>query len=324
MPGRYRLEGYHRRAVIHGHGHDHAPGAGAGTFPSAAARHRGSLTAALALVGAYFFVEVVAAVLTGSLALLGDAGHTLTDAVGLGMALAAAAVAASGSANPQRSFGLYRLEILAALANAGLLFGVVGYVLYESVARLVDPPEVLGGPMIVVAAVGLLLNVVAVLLLRRGASESLNLEGAYLEVLADAFGSVGVIVAGTVQLTTGWPYADPLVAIGVAALIAPRAWRLGARALRILLQAAPAHLPVERLRADLSALEGVVDVHDLHVWTLTSDMEVVSAHVMVHHDADTHATLDQARALLSEQYGIEHATLQVEPDTHEGCEHVEW
>ncbi len=302
---------------VHAHGGDAAAA-------SAGGRHRGRLALAFGLIGVFFVVELVAGLLTGSLALLGDAGHMLTDVVGLGMALAAISVAASGRAHPQRSYGLYRLEILAALANAGLLLGVAGYVLIEAVRRLAAPPDVAAVGMLAVGAAGLVVNVIAFALLRPGARESLNVKGAHLEVLADTLSSVGVLVAGLIVLLTGWPYADPLVAVAIGAFIAPRAWRLGGEALRILLQAAPPQVSVDRMRDDLAAIDGVVDVHDVHVWTLTSAMDVASAHLMVAAGGDMHATLDRARVLLAERYRIEHATLQVEPDDHEGCEEVAW
>lgn len=299
----------------------HSHGAAAA---SAGLRHRGRLVAALCLVGGFFVVELVGGLLTGSLALLGDAGHMLGDVAGLGMALAAISVAAGARQHPQRSFGLYRLEILAALSNALLLLAVAGYVLVEAVRRFGAPAEVDVVPMLAIGAGGLVVNVVAFLLLRPGAEESLNLKGAYLEVLADLLASFGVVLGGLVLLLTGWPHADPLVGLAIGAFIVPRAWRLGGEALRILLQAAPAHVAVDDVERDLAGLEGVVEVHDLHVWTLTSDMEVLSAHVVVRDDADTHAALDRARALLAERYRIEHATLQVEPDTHRGCETITW
>jgi cobalt-zinc-cadmium efflux system protein len=299
--------------------HVHAPALSAG------ARHRGRLLGAFVIVAVLFAVELVAALLTGSLALLADAGHMLTDVLGLALALAAIQAAASRRArSPQRSFGVYRLEILAALVNAGLLVALAGYVLYEGVRRLADPPEVLAAPMLVVALVGLAGNLVAFWLLRPGARESLNLRGAYLEVAADTLSSVGVIAAAVVLVTTGWPYADPIIAVGIALWVLPRAWMLGREALRILLQAAPPGVPVDEVHRDLGAIDGVVDVHDVHVWTLTSGMEVATAHLMVRAAGDAHAVLDRARELLSDRYGVEHATLQVEPDDHSGCAEVRW
>lgn len=298
----------------------HAHGCG----PSAGGRYKGRLAATLALVGGFFVVELVAGLLTNSLALLSDAGHMLTDVVGLGMALAAIQAAAGSRAHPQRTFGLFRLEILAALANAVLLFAVAGYVLYEAAQRFRDPPEVLGIPLLVVAITGLVVNLVAFALLRQGSKESLNVEGAYLEVLADALGSIGVIISAVVLITTGWPYADPLFAAGIGLFIVPRAFKLAREALRILVEAAPAQLCLNEVRTELIALDGVVDVHDLHVWTLTSDMDIASAHLMISADADFHGVLDRARHLLAERYRIRHATLQVEPDTHEGCQELTW
>ncbi len=229
-----------------------------------------------------------------------------------------------GRPHPQHSFGLYRLEILAAPANSILLLGVAAWVLVEAVRRLADPAGVEAGPTLAVAVAGLLVNLLAGVLLRGGAAESLNIEGAYLEVVADALGSVGVVVAGLVLVTTGWPYADPLVAAGIGVLILPRTLSIARRALHILVQAAPAHVPVEAVRADLSRLDDVVGVHDLHVWTLTGRMDVASAHLMVREGADAHAVLDAARDLLMDDYGIDHATLQVEPETHEGCQELTW
>jgi cobalt-zinc-cadmium efflux system protein len=273
----------------------------------------------------FFAVEVAGALLTGSLALLADAGHMLTDVVGLGLALAAIQAAVSRrTQHPQRSFGVYRLEVLAALVNAVLLVGLSIYVLYEAARRFADPVEVLAGPMVVVALAGLAANLVAFWLLREGARESLNVRGAYLEVLADTLSSVGVLVAAVVLVTTGWPYADPLVGVAIGLWVLPRAWLLGREALRVLLQHAPPDVPVAEVGRSLAALEGVVDVHDVHVWTLTSGMEVVTAHVMVEAGTDTHRVLDGAQALLADRYGVEHATLQVEPDDHTGCEAVHW
>lgn len=290
---------------------------------SAGARHKGPLLAAFALLTVFMVVEVAAGLISNSLALLSDAGHMLTDVIGLGMALAAIQLA-QRSGRSHQTFGLYRLEILAALANAVLLFGVAIYVLVEAVRRLSEPPEVLGLPMLVVAVLGLAANLVAFVLLRRGAKESLNVEGAYLEVLSDTIGSVGVIIAAVILQVTAWTWVDPVVGVGIGLFILPRTWRLGAKAVRILIQAAPPGLDLDAVRRALVALPGVTDVHDLHVWTLTSDMEVASAHVMVRVGADTHGVLDQARVVLAEQHNIAHATLQIEPEDHEGCQELQW
>lgn len=304
-----------------GHDHDHDHGAAA---LRAGARHQGRLLAAFLLLAVFMVVEVVAGIVTGSLALLSDAGHMVTDVLGLGMALAAIRLASRGSSSSQHTFGLYRLEILAALANAVLLFGVAVYVLVEAVGRFTDAPEVAHGPVLAVAVLGLLANLVAFVLLRRGASESLNLEGAYLEVVSDTVGSVGVIVAALVIGATGWAWVDPLVGIAIGLWILPRTWRLGRQAFRILVQAAPPEVDLAVVAADLRAVEGVVDVHDLHVWTLTSDMEVASAHLRVAEGADSHGVLDRAQQVLRTTHGIDHATLQVEPDSHHGCDELGW
>jgi cobalt-zinc-cadmium efflux system protein len=302
-----------------GGGHQHGS---AHHARSAGERYRARLGWALALVSGFFVVELVAALLTGSLALLSDAGHMLTDVLALSMALAAITAAARARNRPhaQRSFGLYRLEILAALANAVVLLGVAGYVLFEAIGRFRDPPAVPGTPMMLVGAAGLAVTLVAFGLLRRGAAESLNLRGAMLEAAFDALSSGGVVVAAVVLLATGWPYADPLIAGAIGLAIIPRAIGLGRAALRVLLQVAPAHAPVERVRADLAALTGVEDVHDVHVWTLTSGMDVVSAHLDACATADHAAVLGAARTMLQDRYGIDHATLQVEPAADGRCE----
>lgn len=197
--------------------------------------------------------------------------------------------------HPQRTFGLYRLEILAALFNAMLLFGVAGYVLYEAIGRLGDAPDIASTPVLIVGILGLIVNVIAFMLLRAGSKESLNLQGAYLEVLSDMLGSVGVIIAAIVWGITGWAWVDPVIGAVIGVFILPRAWRLGREALRVLVQAAPARLDLGAMQAGLAAIGGVVDVHDLHVWTLTSDMEVATAHLRVAAGTDSHAVLDQAR-----------------------------
>jgi cobalt-zinc-cadmium efflux system protein len=312
----------HRPARSHDHGHDHAHS----HAPSlrSGARHKGRLLAALAVLATAMVVEVVAAFAANSLALLSDAGHMLTDVAGLAMALAAIHVADRAASDGPRTFGLYRLEILAALANAVLLFAVATYVVVEAVRRWGDPSDVLVGPMLVVAIVGLVANVVAFALLRAGSKESLNVEGAYLEVLSDLVGSVGVIAAAVVIGVTDWAWVDPAVGVAIGVFILPRTWRLGAQAVRVLVQAAPPGLDLVGLETTLRGLDGVVDVHDLHVWTLTSEMDVASVHVMVCEGTDTHAVLDRARVVMRDQHGIDHATLQIEPDTHKGCDELAW
>ena len=305
-------------------GHDHAHGP---SLASAGSRHVRPLMISFALLGGFFLVEAVAGFVTGSLALLSDAGHMLTDVIGLGMALAAIQLASrfeQRGESTSHTFGVYRLEILAAFVNALLLFAVALWVLIEAVRRLFDEPEVLGVPMLVVASLGLIVNLIAFALLREGAKESLNVEGAYLEVLADTVGSVGVIIAAILLELFGWGWADPVVAALIGLWILPRTWHLGRKAVRILLQAAPDHVDLAVLASDLAGIDGVVDVHDLHVWTLTSDMDAASAHLVARTDADHHTILDRARELLTDRYHVAHGTFQIEPDTHEGCDDMTW
>ncbi|WP_433532294.1 cation diffusion facilitator family transporter [Micromonospora sp. CA-263727] len=303
-----------------GAGHDHGQ-----QVLRAGAKHRGRLWTAFVLLAVFMLVEAVGAWWTGSLALLSDAGHMFTDVLGIGMALAAITAASRASRDGQRTFGLYRMEVLAALANAVLLFGVALYVLVEAVRRLGEPPEVLAGPMLAVALAGLVANIVAFLLLRSGSKESLNVRGAYLEVLGDLFASIGVIVAAGVIAVTDWWYADPIIAVAVGVFILPRTYQLGRAALRVLVQAAPPHVDVAEVRDGLRAVDGVADVHDLHVWTLTSGMEVASAHLTLGGGADLADVLAAARRVLHDRFAIEHATLQVEPQDADGvCGGAHW
>jgi len=312
-------------------GPDHVHGVG---LARAGERHRGRLTIAFAVIAVFFVVQLIAAFATNSLALLSDAGHMLTDVIGLGMALAAISLATgferrdatttSTTTTSQHTFGLYRLEILAAFVNSLLLFAVAFWVVFEAVRRIGDEPEVLGAPMLVVAVAGLIANLVAFALLREGSKESVNLEGAYLEVLADTIGSVAVIVAAVLLQVFGWAWVDTVTGALIGLWILPRTWRLGRRAVHILLQAAPEGLDLEVLVAELESIDGVVGVHDLHVWTLTSEMDAASAHLVTVTGADPHRVLDDARSCLAERYGIDHGTFQVEPDDHEGCDRVSW
>lgn len=280
---------------------------------SAAGRHKRPLLIAFALTALFTVVEVIVGFAVGSLALVSDAGHMLTDVAGLGMALAAIQVAQTRR-SPAATFGLYRLEVLAALVNTVLLFGIAAYVLVEAWQRFRDPVEVAGGWVLVVATVGLAVNVVAFLLLRRGASESLNVRGAFLEVVSDMLGSIGVIVAGVVLIATGWPYADSIAGAAIGLFILPRAYRLGREALRVLLEIAPAEVDVEDVRRRLVAVPGVTGVHDLHVWTLTSGLRVATAHLDLAQGAEPGPALETAQRMLAEEIGIEHVTIQVEPD----------
>lgn len=302
-----------------GHGHGH------GVPASAGGRYLGRLTAAFVVTATFMVVEIVAGIATGSLALLSDGAHMVTDVLGVGLALAAIVAARRARRSPGRTFGLYRAEVLAALANAVLLFGVAGYVLFEAMSRFGDPPAVPGLPVILVALTGLAANVIAFLLLRSGAEESLNLRGAYLEVVADMIGSVGVLVSGLVTVMFGWRYADPVIGVAIGLFVLPRTWTLARRSLRILFQHAPERVDIDRLTNALAGLPGVGEVHDVHVWTLTSGMEVASAHLTVGPDCDQSAILASARTLLAEEYQLEHATLQIETGASAmTCRELQW
>ena len=280
---------------------------------SATGRHARRLTGTLLLTSGFLVVEVAAGFWTGSLALLADAGHMLTDVGGLALALFAGWMA-SRPPTPAKSYGYYRVEILAALANGVLLLGVAVLILYEAYRRLLEPPEVLGAPMLVVAVVGLAVNLAGVWMLRRGAGESLNVRGAYLEVVSDALGSVGVLVAAALIITTGWRLADPLIGAAIGLFVVPRTWSLLRQSVDILLEATPAHIDLTEVTRAIRAVAGVRDVHDLHVWTLTSGKYAMSGHVVVDDIAASNRVVGELHALLHDRFDIEHTTVQVESE----------
>ncbi|WP_454788159.1 cation diffusion facilitator family transporter [Mycolicibacterium lutetiense] len=265
---------------------------------------------AAAILSAFFVLELVTALLINSIALLADAGHMLTDLVAMFMGLTAVLLAKRGSSSPARTYGWHRAEVFTAVANAALLLGVAGFILYEAIERFGNAPDVPGVPMIVVALAGLAANAVVVMMLRAHSKDSLAVKGAYMEVVADTVGSIGVLVAGIVTVTTAWPYADVVVAVLVALWVLPRAIALARAALRILSESSPQHIDVEELRTALGAVNGVTGVHDLHVWTLVPGKDMVTAHLTS--NADTARVLDDARAVLNAR-GLAHATVQVEP-----------
>ena len=280
---------------------------------TAAGRHQGRLVWALGLTGVFLVVEVLGGFWTGSLALLADAGHMLTDVGGVTLSLVAVWFARR-PASPSNTYGYFRMEILAALANGVVLFGVAAVILYEAYQRLWSSAEILGGPMLVIAVVGLGVNLAAMWLLRGGAGESLNLRGAYLEVLGDALGSVGVIAAAVIIQTTGFTLADPLISAAIGLFILPRTWGLLRQAVHILMEGVPPHLDLGEIEAAIQAAHGVRTVHDLHVWTLTSGKEAMSAHVLVDDLADGQHILGDLQQLLRARFGIEHVTIQLESD----------
>ncbi|GAA4813192.1 cation diffusion facilitator family transporter [Streptomyces ziwulingensis] len=299
----------------HDHGHAHGPPAGA----TATSAYRGRLRVALGITLSVMVVEIVGGVLADSLALVADAAHMATDAVGLGMALLAVHFAGR-PASDRRTFGYARAEILAALANCLLLLGVGGYVLYEAVERFLTPAGTEGGLTVVFGLIGLVANSVSLSLLMRGRRESLNVRGAFLEVAADALGSLAVILAAVVIVTTGWQAADPIASLVIGLMIVPRTVRLLRETLDVLLEAAPKGVDIAEVRAHILALDGVEDVHDLHAWTITSGLPVLSAHVVVGSETLSaighEKILHELQGCLGDHFDVEHCTFQLEPGGH--------
>ncbi|MCV7198213.1 cation diffusion facilitator family transporter [Mycobacterium angelicum] len=286
-----------------GHSHSHTP------TEADASRMIPRMVIAAGILAAFFVVELTTSLLINSIALLADAGHMLTDVVAVFMGLAAVVLARRGSSSPNRTFGWHRAEVFTAVANAVLLIGVALFILFEAIERLREAPSIPGVPMVVVALAGLLANFVVALLLRSHADGSLAVKGAYMEVVADTVGSLGVLIAGIVTITTSWPYADVVVAVLVALWVLPRAIALARAALRILSESSPAHIDVDALRHALGDVDGVRDVHDLHVWTLSPGKDMVTAHLTS--DGDSARVLHDAREVLHE-HGLDHATVQIE------------
>ncbi|KFF95962.1 cation transporter [Streptomyces scabiei] len=302
-----------------GAGHDHGHAHHAPTSGTAAAAYRGRLRIALSITLTVMVVEIVGGVLADSLALIADAAHMATDAVGLGMALLAIHFA-NRPATGNRTFGYARAEILAALANCLLLLCVGGYVLYEAVQRFVTPVGTAGGLTVVFGAIGLVANMISLTLLMRGQKESLNVRGAFLEVAADALGSLAVIISAVVILLTGWQAADPIASLAIGLMIVPRTVKLLRETLDVLLEAAPKNVDMAEVRAHILALPGVEDVHDLHAWTITSGMPVLSAHVVVSSDTldsiGHEKVLHDLQGCIGDHFDVEHCTFQLEPGGH--------
>jgi cobalt-zinc-cadmium efflux system protein len=297
------------------HTHEHSQAA------SARPKNRRALALVLVLTASFTVIEVIGGLLTHSLALLADAGHMLSDNLSLGIALFAVWLAGR-PASPERSFGYQRAEILAALANGVTLVAISIWIFIEAYARLWEPPEILGGPMLAVATLGLLINVLSAIILSRSADESLNTQGALRHVIADALGSVGAIVAAAIILLAGWRYADPLVSAAIGVLILGSSWKLLRDSTNILLEAAPRSIDAEEVGRSMAGTLGVEEVHDLHIWTITSGFPALSAHVLVGQGEDCHARRRDLEDLLLREYGIEHTTLQVDHvGEHEGEMH---
>lgn len=296
-----------------GHAHGHA-----------GARHRWRLAVAFGLVASFFGVELVVGLVSGSLALLSDAGHMAADIVALGAALVATTIATRPDDTGRRTYGSYRAEVFASGLTVLIMLGVSTYVVVEAVRRTGEDVEVASAPLLVVGAIGLVVNLVCLILLRGGASESINVRGAYLEVMADAAGSVGVLVAGLLVRMTGDGWWDTVVALAIGVLVAVRALVLGREVLAVLGQHAPHDVDLEAVVRDLEAVPGVAELHDLHAWTLTSGMNVATAHLVLRVGADAQVVLAAAAAALREGHGIEHATLQVEALPAQECHAATW
>ena len=302
-----------------GHAHTHAPGRGL----TATGRYRGRLTAVLAITIGIAVAEVIGALVSGSLVLLADAAHMAADAAGVGLSLLAAHMA-TRPATDRRTFGYARAEILAATVNALVLLGMAVFIIVEAARRLASPPAVDADIMVIFGLVALAGNGVSLLLLRHGQAESLNVRGAFLEVAADTFGAIAVIVTGVVVGVTGSALADPIASLAVAVLILPRTWRLLRDAVDVLLEASPRGVDLTEVRTHMTALDGVVGVHDLHAWTITSGLPVLSAHVVVDPgilaNGRSAVMLDALQACLHGHFDVAHSTFQLEPASHAGHE----
>jgi cobalt-zinc-cadmium efflux system protein len=304
--------------VVGGHGHD----------VTATGEHRKRLIVVLVITCAVLVAEVIGGFIAGSLALLADAGHMLTDSTGLILALIAASLA-TRAATARRTFGLQRAEVLAALGNALLLVGVAVWVLIKAVDRLSTPVEIDGGLMLVVAVVGVLANLAGLLVLRPAQAKSLNIRGAYLEVLGDLIGSLAVVAAAVLILITGWTPFDAIASLLIVVVIIPRAWSLLREVVDVLLEATPHGVDLAEVREHIKGVRGVVDVHDLHAWTITSGVPVLSAHVIVDHacisEGRSGEVLDRLGECLGGHFDVSHCTFQLEPvghQEHEAAHHA--
>ena len=309
--------------MSHGHGHGHGS-------ESAAGAHRWRLQVAFGLVASFFVVELLVGLASQSLALISDAGHMAADVVALGAALVATRIATRKDTTGRRTFGSYRAEVFASGLAVLLMLGVAAYICIEAIGRIGAEPEVAAGPMLIVGALGLVINLISIALLRAGSKESLNLKGAYLEVVADTLGSVGVIAAALLISLTGQAWWDTVIGLAIALFVAVRAVMLGREVLAVLGQHAPAGMHPDEAEQALAQINGVVEVHDLHLWTLTSGMNVATAHLVAAPRSSGEATVDsgvilaEAAAVMRERFGIEHATLQVEPAGTTACSQTSW
>jgi len=313
-----------RRSGAGEHAHGHPPGHAHGSRLTLTGEHRRSLVTVMLITLTVAVGEATGAWVSGALVLLADAAHMAADAAGVGLSLLAV-VFATRPATPQRTFGYARAEILAAVVNAVVLFGMSVFIVVQSVSRLITPSPVRSPLLIVFGVIALTANVVSLLVLRRGQSESLNIRGAFLEVASDALGAAAVIITGLVIAGTGFTRADPIASLAVGVLIAPRTWRLLADAVNVLLEASPRGIDLSEVRAHLTGLDGVRDVHDLHAWTITSGLPVLSVHVVVEPgvlaDGRSAMMLDALQDCLRGHFDVDHSTFQLEPAGHADHEH---
>lgn len=270
-----------------------------------------NLKRALVITGAWFLIELIGGLYANSLALLADAAHMLTDLAALILSLFALKIS-SRPATPEKTYGYLRAEILAALANGIFLILIALFIFYEAYQRLWAPPHIKSLPMLIIAATGLIANLVTAKLLFGSRHESLNLRGAFLHVMGDTLGSVGAIVAGILMLTRQWYLADPIVSVIVGSLVLFSAWELVSESVDVLLEGVPRHLDIARILEELQALPGTASVHDLHIWSIASNTSAMSCHIVLHPDVDAGAALSEASRIMRDKYGIEHTTIQVE------------
>lgn len=293
----------------------HRPAAESGAGASA----RGRITVALSLTATFMIAQIAGGILTHSLALIADAGHMATDVGALVLSTVALRIA-ERPPSERHTYGLYRAEVLAALANAVALFLVSGWVIYEAVRRLAEPPQIHTAGMLAVAGAGLVANAISTAVLHRGSAESLSLKSAYLETFSDLLGSIGVVVGAAVMAASGWYRVDPIVSAAIGLFLVPRTWRLGKEAVGILLESRPAGLDDKAMIAHMKACAGVQSVHDLHVWLLTSGVPVLTAHVLVRQGENCDKVLTDLERCLGTNFGIEHCTIQVEHEDRADAE----
>jgi len=280
---------------------------------SFAGKNKKNLKIVFILTFCFMLVEAIGGYFTNSLALVADAAHMFTDTGALGLALIAIWFAEK-PATPNKTYGYYRTEIVAAFINALVLLLISFFILYEAWQRLYHPPEVLSKPMLVIASLGLIVNLIGMKLLSEGSSKSLNIKGAYLEVFSDMIGSIGVIIASLLIMFKGWEIADPIASIGMGVFILPRTWNLLKQVTHVLLEGTPSHIDLDEVEDELSGIEGVLALHDIHIWTITSGIDVMTAHVKIADFSEGNKILNDIKKLLVSKFNILHSTIQLETD----------